>query len=189
LTYSKNHRQSIRLPGYDYTQPGAYFITITTHNRESLFGQIDDGVMLLNEWGEFARAEWLNTTKIRPYVELDEFCIMPNHIHGIIVIREHSDRGMARDGRGTARRAPTEIITPTEQFGKPISHSIPTIVRAYKSAVTKRINEINHTPGAPIWQRNYYEHIIRNDIELNRIRGYIINNPLVWGEDTENSAR
>lgn len=182
------HRHSIRLPGYDYTQPGAYFITITTHNRESLFGQIANGVMTLNVWGEIARAECRKTAKNRPYVELDEFCVMPNHIHGIIIINDIP-------GRGTARRAPTFPVAPmnpvaiTEQFGKPVPQSIPTIVRAYKSAVTKRINEINHTPATPIWQRNYYEHIIRNDIELTRTREYIINNPLLWGEDTENSAR
>lgn len=181
-------RRSIRLPGYDYTQPGGYYITIVTYDRENLFGDIRDGEMVYNEFGEILRDEWQKTASLRPYVELDAFCVMPNHFHGIIMINDDYCRG-------TARRAPTEIITPTEtyapteQFGKPINYSIPTIVRAYKSAVTKRINELRNTPAAPVWQRNYYEHIIRNDIELTHIRNYIQNNPNHWETDTERIGR
>jgi putative transposase len=101
-------------------------------------------------------------------VDPNQCTIMPNHFLGIVVIT---------DGRGTARRAPTE------QFGKPIAHSIPTIIRAFKSASTKRINEIRSTPGAPVWQRNYYEHVIRIDQELNAIRQYILANPANWTSD------
>jgi len=99
---------------------------------------------------------------------LDASMIMPNHLHGIVVIT---------DGRGTARRAPTE------RFGKPVADSIPTIMRAFKSASTKYINEIRRTPGAPVWQRNYYEHVIRNDEELKAIRQYILNNHANWATD------
>ena len=98
---------------------------------------------------------------------------MPNHFHGIIYIE--STR------RGTARRAPT-----IEQFGKPSTNSLPTIVRSFKSAVTKQINQSCDMPGTPIWQRNYYEHIIRDEISLNKIREYIINNPIKWQFDHEN---
>jgi len=114
---------------------------------------------------------------MREYVELfeDEFVVMPNHIHGIIW----------HTGRGTARRAPT--IDPTiEQFGKPVPGSIPTIVRSYKSAVTKRINTFLNTPASPVWQRNYYEHIITTDREYESIIEYIDANPRNWLVDTEN---
>jgi putative transposase len=124
--------------------------------------------MCLNPLGVAVRDEWLRTAELRDNVELDAFMVMPNHVHGIVVVT---------DCRGTARRAPTE------QFGKPIAHSIPTIIRAFKSASTKRINEIRSTPGAPVWQRNYYEHVIRIDQELNAIRQYILANPANWTSD------
>lgn len=175
----RHHRRSIRLRGYDYTQPGAYFITMNTYQREHLFGRIIDGEMHLSTQGEIARDEWYKTAEIRPYVTLDEFCIMPNHVHGIIIINDDDSRmdesfrtgDQPSLGTGAARCAPT--IAPT-------SHSLAAIVRAYKSAVTKRINEINGTPGTPIWQRNYYEHIIRGEADFARIREYIMNNPLRW---------
>lgn len=174
----RHHRRSLRLKGYDYTQPGAYFVTLCTYNGEALFGEIVDGSMVLNAWGEIVRDEWFKTVQLRPYVALydDEFVVMPNHIHGIIWIVD--DPVGAR-----RRRAPT-----TEQFGKPVAGSLPTIIRAFKSAVTRRIHQTPGTPGAPVWQRNYYERIIRNDEALNRIRAYILNNPLKWALDRENPA-
>ncbi len=165
-----HHRRSIRLKDYDYSQAGAYFITICTQNRECLFGEIKDGQMRLNEMGKITAIEWENTSVLRPNIELDEWVVMPNHFHGIIIIL---------DGRGTARRAPTAV----EQFGKPVSGSIPTIIRSFKSAVTKRINEYRQMVGAKLWQRNYWERIIRNETELNHIREYIHNNPDSWEQD------
>ncbi len=161
------------MPGYDYTQPGVYFVTICTHQRECLLGDIVDGLMHVNCWGEIVQEEWLRTAILRPAVALDVFVVMPNHFHGIISI--------ASDCRGTARRAPTG-----EQFGRPISGSVPTLIRAFKSATTKRINEKRGTPGTPVWQRNYYEHIIKNEEALNRTRAYIALNPLRWDMDCEN---
>jgi len=115
---------------------------------------------------------------MRGNVELDEYIIMPNHLNGILVIVDDG-------GRGTVHRAPT--TTPKyESFGKPVSGSIPTIIRGFKSTITKQINELRNTPGAPLWQRNYYEHIVRNEKSLNRIRQYIINNPANWENDIEN---
>lgn len=105
---------------------------------------------------------------------LDAFVVMPNHVHGIIALADH-------DGRGTSQRGPT-----IERFGKPTSDSIPTILRLFKSATTKRINEMRDTPGLPVWQRNYYEHIIRNESSLDRIRQYIFDNPARWAIDREN---
>lgn len=170
----KHHRRSIRLKGYDYTQPGAYFITICAHQRQHIFGEVINGEMVLNETGKMARDEWFRTAELRPYMELfqDEFVIMPNHGHGIIWIvgARHC-------------RAPTDVL---EKFGKPVKGSIPTIMRAYKSAVTYAVNAAHILRGAVLWQKNYYEHIIRNDRELNNIKWYILNNPLNWQLDRDN---
>lgn len=189
-----HHRRSIRLKEYDYSQPGAYFITICTHQREHRFGEVVNGVMQLNEFGQIAQEEWMKTALIRGEIELGEFVIMPNHFHGIIWIVD--GRGTARRRgaaccRGTARRAPpgglgetSADFTPThEQFGKPVVGSIPTIVRAFKSAVSRRINLARCTPGKPVWQRNYWEHIIRDEKDLTNAQAYILNNPAQWEND------
>ena len=182
-----HHRRSIRLSGYDYTSAGAYFITICTHGRDCLFGRVVDGEMQLNALGEIARAEWELTGRLRPEIELGPYVMMPNHFHAII--------WMIDDRRGTARRAPTDAgRTPTdiarrapttthEQFGKPVAGSIPTIVRAFKSAATLRINQVRQTPGAPVWQRNYWEHVIRDEASYQNIAAYILNNPAQWEAD------
>jgi REP element-mobilizing transposase RayT len=122
------------------------------------------------------------TAVVRPGVWLDEFVVMPNHIHGILVITD--ERRGTTAGRGTTPSCPY-----VGEFGKSIAGSLPTIVRSFKSAVTKRINETRGTPGAPVWQRNYYERIIRNDREFDAIRQYIRNNPTCWAEDAENPCR
>jgi putative transposase len=188
----KHHRRSIRLQGYDYTQPGAYFVTFCTHQRRHIFGEVVDGKMVLNETGKIARDEWFKTAELRPYVKLyeDEFMIMPNHGHGIIWIVDdavgtgrHPVQGWDEQG-ARQRRAPTET---TEEFGKPVKGSIPTIVRAYKSAVTYTVNRMENQRGAVLWQKNYYEHVIRNDRELKNIGWYILNNPLKWELDRDNT--
>jgi putative transposase len=173
---SIHHRRSIRLNGFDYTQLGAYFVTIVAHRRLPIFGEIIGGVVQLNVCGEIVRMEWMRTAAIRREIALDEFVVMPNHFHAIVMITE-CDGGSVGARR---RRAP-----PIEQFSKPIAGSIPTIIRAFKSAVTTRINQLRGTPGAPIWQRNYHEHIIRNADELSRIREYIRYNPMAWETDDE----
>ncbi len=165
---AKHHRRSIRLRHYDYSSVGAYFITICAYNRECWFGEIVNGKMRLNEYGAIIHEEWIKTGQIRCNITLDEWIIMPNHVHGIIII----------NCRGTLQRAPTK-----EQFGKPISNSIPTIIRLFKSTTTKQINQIRKTPGIPVWQRNFYEHIIRDENSINEIREYIRYNPMRWEED------
>ena len=176
MTYNPeiHHRRSIRLKGYDYSQPGAYFITLVSYRRDEIFGEVVNMEMKLSALGQIAWDEWMKTAKLRPYVKLfeDEFVVMPNHAHGIIWLAGDADVGARR------RRAPT-----VEKFGAPVSGSIPTIVRAYKSAVTYAINRAQNTRGAPIWQRNYYEHIARNEAEINRFWDYIDNNPRKWEED------
>jgi len=174
--FEKHHRRSIRLQGYDYGQAGMYFITVCVGGRECLFGKVVQGKMILHQVGQIVEEEWLKTPVLRPLVVLDEFVVMPNHFHAILLI--------VTAGRGTARRAPT-----TERFGKPVSGSLPTIVRSFKSATTTRINGLRGTPGVPLWQRGYYEHVIRNEDELQHIREYILTNPLRWELDRENPAR
>ena len=171
-----HHRYSSRSQGYDYSQNGAYFITLCTEDRKPLFGKIINGEMQLSQFGIIARDEWQKTSEMRKNIEMDEFVVMPNHFHGIIIIND-------LPCTGTLQRAPTR-----EQFGKPTSNSIPTIIRGYKAAVTKRINTIRINTGAynmpeRIWQRNYYEHVIRNEASLHRIREYIMGNPLNWKDD------
>ena len=144
--------------------------------RKCLFGNIEHEEMKLSPFGEIAQVEWFKSEGLRTNVKLweDEFVVMPNHIHGIVWIDNNEDVGAQR------RRAPTE------QFGKPIAGSLPTIIRAYKSAVTYAINEMRGTRGAPVWQRNYYEHVIRNPNDLEQIYKYIQFNPIQWVKDEEN---
>ena len=146
----KHRRRSIRLKDYDYSQSGAYFITICTHNKEILFGEILDGEMQLNKFGWVISKEWLRSIQLRQEIELDEFVIMPNHIHGIVIIIESN---VGATGRSPLPKGP-----------KP--KSIGAFVASFKSAVTKRINSIRGTLGIPVWQRNYYEHILRDEKDL-----------------------
>jgi len=173
---NKHHRKSIRLPGYDYSQTGAYFVTIVTFQRECIFGKIVNNEMVLSDFGRIASECWRAIPEHFPFVELGAYVVMPNHVHGIIMIT---------DGRGTIYRAPTIERTPTiEQFGKPTTGSLPTIVRTYKAAVTRQIGREHNANG--IWQRNYHEHIIRNEREMGSIWGYIEANPVHWQDDEEN---
>ncbi len=242
-----HHRHSIRLREYDYSQAGAYFVTICTQNRECLLGEIVEGEMRLNAAGNVAADSWAWLADQYDYVELDHWVVMPNHIHGIIVITDdrrgeiyHIRRGGSRDDRrgeiyhirrGGSRTAPTteqsdigsrtapttkptipttaqsdiggQPAPTTEQSdigGQPAptkeqsdigSQPAPTkplgrLIGAFKTVSTRRINEQHAMPGAKFWQRNYYEHIIRNEADLDRIREYIENNSLRWELDKLN---
>ncbi len=198
----RHHRRSVRLQDYDFASDGMYFITICTAKRECLFGLVDDlGNMQLNVYGEIVRDEWVKTPNIRPYVVLDEFTVMPNHFHGILFIMPPDDQSATQpvgDPVG-ARRVDRPMVSGDPvpvgaQRAAPLRGprvapgSLGAIVRGFKSAVTKRINELHGTPGDPVWQRNYYEHVIRNELVLNDIRLYIQTNPACWAEDSENPA-
>lgn len=179
----KHHRRSIRLPEYDYSQAGAYYVTIVTWHRECLFGEVVNGEMKLNQFGLVAKQQWEKLPKRFPNIELGAFVVMPNHEHGIIVItdgRGTAENRMGFDGE-SSRRAPTR-----EQFQKPVKGSIPTIIRSYKSAVAYRINLMRRTDGVPVWQRNYYEHVIRDNKDLQNTTNYIESNPMMWDEDGDN---
>jgi putative transposase len=188
-----NHdRRSVRLNGYDYSQAGYYFVTIVTHNRTCLFGKIVDGEMRLNDAGIIARREWRQLEMRFRYVRMDAFVIMLNHIHGIITIRDKvvgaTHPGQARDPSG---KEPLPIAATLGRGGSlqqdnnvahragPSPGSLGTIVGQFKSRVAKRL-------GFPVWQRNYYEHVIRDSEDLDRIHRYIESNPFNWTADEEN---
>jgi putative transposase len=182
----KHHRHSIRLQGYDYSQTGAYYVTIVTRHRECLFGEIVSAEMVLNEYGKIADECWLAIPEHFPNVELGAYVIMPNHVHGVIVIRASGSlltTKMVDDGRGAAMLRPYhDEQNPHKINVKP--GSLGAIMRSYKSAVSYRINkEYNATD---IWQRNYYEHIIRDARDLQNKTDYIVANPLLWEQDEEN---
>lgn len=170
----KHRRRSIRLRGRDYSRPGTYFVTLCTYYRECLFGTVEAGSVRLSEWGLAAREEWLRTAQVRPEIELDAFVVMPNHLHGIVIITEVvGAQGLA------PLRNPTEskpaLYRPPRSLGS--------FVAGYKMAVTKRVNRLRGTPGARVWQRNYYERVIRDDDEAVSARIYIRDNPGRWPED------
>lgn len=176
---SRHRRRSIRLQGYDYSRTGAYFVTICTRDRECLFGDVVADKLLLNGFGEIVREEWFRGAQLRPYLRLtaDEYVVMPNHVHGILwIVDDFLDPA--------ARARPQGPVI--EQFGKPVPSSIPTIIRAFKAATTRRINAVRSTPQMSVWQRNYYEHVIRDEDSLRRVREYIAQNPTRWATDREN---
>jgi len=180
------HRRSIRLRWYDYTQSGAYFVTVCTHHRQCLFGDIVNGTMQANTLGQVVQEEWSRSVEIRREVRLDAFVVMPNHIHGIVVIRNDiHDHEVGAHGRAPLLQSggspPTSRDRPARSLGSCIA--------GFKAVVTKRINEIRGTPGAPVWQRNYYEHVIRSDDEMTSAIQYITDNPARWAKDAENPMR
>ena len=171
-------RKSMRLKGYDYSKPGYYFITVCTQNKKCLFGDIRNRQMVLNSAGRVVEKVWYELPEHYQHVELDAFVIMPSHFHGIIVLRPNPTVGAG------FKPAPTTKPAPTKK-----RHALPEIVRALKTFSSRRINEIRNTLGVKLWQRNYYEHIVRNENELNEIRKYIQENPLKWETDKENPKR
>jgi putative transposase len=172
-----HHRRSIRLRDYDYTQDGAYFVTVCTHERRCLFGHVVDGAMVLNTWGHIMADEWERTAIVRPGVMLDAFVVMPNHAHAVIVIMGGVDDAV---GAQCIAPLPKHGMTPNNVA----PDSLGAIVRGFKAAVTRRINRLPDAPDHPVWQRNYYEHIIRNEESLNQIRAYIATNPARWSQDS-----
>ena len=187
----KYHRHSIRLPHYDYAQSGAYFVTIVTWHRECLFGEVVGGKMKLNRMGEIVQWEWLELPKRLCFIELGAFAVMPNHFHGILIFHENvraTRPGLieARLGKAPLPRVSTEGIDGSPLPRGPKPASLGAIMAQFKSRVTKRLWKIPSLQGTPIWQRNYYEHIIRNDRDLQNKTDYIEANPRLWGKDDEN---
>lgn len=189
-----HHRQPIRLQGFDYSSAGAYFVTIVVHGRECLFGEVVDGMMKLNRFGEIVNHAWFDLPRHYRHVTLGAFIIMPNHVHGIIVLNNDGRGGSVSGGIALSDMTITgQTAMPANPETRPYvpikRHPLSEIVRAFKSFSAKRINVLRCTQGIPVWQRNYYEHIIRNDREMERIWHYIETNPSKWAEDDENPLR
>ncbi|MDP2661064.1 MAG: transposase [Dehalococcoidia bacterium] len=175
-----HHRRSIRLPTYDYSQPGAYFVTLCAEQRTCLFGEIVEEEMRLNEYGAVVRACWHNLPVHFPYLTLDEMIVMPNHVHGILALGESAGSVSAHGVGAGLRPAPTVVARKR--------HGLPEIVRALKSFSARRINTLRGTPGTRVWQRNYYERVMRNHRELEKVREYITTNVSRWALDRENPS-
>ncbi len=152
---SNSLRKSLRLEGYDYALPGAYFVTLVTHNRENLFGEVIEGNMMLNSYGNIVAYHWSRLRRL-PYVGLGDFVIMPNHLHGFVNIVESKYTGLSE------------------------------IIRRFKSFSARDINHLRGLPRTSVWQRSYYDRIIRNEPDLRKITDYILVNPQNWEEDQLN---
>ena len=187
----KHHRRSIRLQGYDYAQAGAYFVTICAQNWECLFGAIVDGEMRMNDAGKMIARWWEELSHKFPSVELDVFAAMPNHFHGIVVITDMSvgaDLRVCPDSQGAHPEQGAHPGAPRQRT------TLGEIVQWFKTMTTNEyirgVKQNGWTPfPSKLWQRNYYEHIIRNENDLDRICEYIFNNPANWANDDENPQR
>lgn len=174
MTYNPEayHRRSLRLKGYDYAGAGWYFVTLCTWQRECLFGEVVDGGMRLNDAGGLVESLLHEMTQRFPNVVMDSLVIMPNHIHLIVSfvgagLGPPHELDQSTTQKGAASRAPT----------------LGDVICAFKSISAIRINKLRNNPGGPVWQRNYYERVIRDDDELGAIREYIATNPLQWDAD------
>jgi len=182
---AKPRRRSLRLPACDYSLPGRYFVTVCTQNRECLFGEIKNREMVLNEIGKMVQTVWDEIPQFYPGVEIDAFVIMPNHVHGIIVLTDTQCESVGAGPRAcpSPKTGQPQGVAPTFSLGD--------VVHRFKSLTTARCRLNIKQSGClsfsgRLWQRNYYEHIIRTDNDLNKIREYILLNPSKWAEDNEN---
>lgn len=212
------HRRSVRLPGFDYRQPGAYFVTICTSQRECLLGTISECICLLTDAGHITEQVLLTLPHHFPHVRLGAYCVMPNHVHGVIhlvdtagIVASGRTRGtggaIGTGGRGEAFPVQSAKVqgstgnasplrarnAPTLPNHRPPRGTIPgslaAIVQTFKAISARRINVLRGTPGVPVWQRSYYEHAIRDEDEQLRIAAYILNNPGRWAQDHENPVQ
>ncbi len=166
----RHRRRSIRLQEYDYSQAGAYLVTLCTKDRRNLFWEIGNGSMQLNPFGEIVQACWQDLPLRYPDMELDAFVVMPNHLHAIVLLPVGAIHELPLQGHRIQRRRML----------------LPKIVGYAKMNTAKRINQLRDTPSTPVWQRNYYEHVIRDEASLSNIRLYIAENPMRWADDEEN---
>jgi putative transposase len=179
-----HHCHSIRLPEYDYSQAGAYFVTVCTQNRGCLFGEIVGGEMRENTLGQMVHQVWEELPRHYPGVDIDAFVVMPNHVHAIVVIQDIPV--------GAIHELPLRHEQPHQESPPKINglHRrrmlLPRIIGRFKMNSAKHINQLCNTRGVPVWQRNYYEHTVRNHKSLVEIRQYITDNPLRWELDEEN---
>jgi REP-associated tyrosine transposase len=168
------NRHTVRLREFDYAQNGVYFVTICTHEKECLFGDVQDAAIVLHEYGKIVQEELERSAEIREEMDIDTYIIMPNHVHVIVALFQADD---SKSTVGASGGTPTGEgpLAPTL---KP--RSLGAFVSGFKSATTVRINRRRNMPREPVWQRNYWEHVIRNENELHKLRDYIQNNPQRW---------
>ncbi|EPR65297.1 transposase [Cyclobacterium qasimii] len=194
MSYNPNihHRKSLRLTGYDYSQAGAYFITICCHKRIHRFGEIENNEMILNEYGTHAYNEWAKLPERFNNFVLDGFQIMPNHMHGIIILNAVEagfTPSQIENNNNEIGQPPGLTLTISDDINDiPIrpNASVGDIVGAYKSLVANKclkIFKLKNRMMGKFWQRNYYEHIVRNEQSYQTISKYIVNNPKKWGDD------
>lgn len=165
----RHHRRTLRLPNTTYVARGSYYVTICTQRRGLIFGTVRRGALRYNPIGRIVYATWLSLPEHYPHVRLDAFVVMPDHVHGILTLdgtHIEADQGVEGGSEGVAPR-----LRPG---------SLPVVIRAFKSAATREVNVLRNTPGASLWQPRYYEHIVRDDADMERIRRYIVNNPARW---------
>lgn len=194
----KHHRHSIRLKGHNYSASGIYFITICVFQRECLFGEVVNGEMNLNQFGQLVASYWQNLARHHSTLNVDEFVIMPNHIHGILILSDRQAKHNEFVGAGLADPsfAPHNASSPkpallSENVSQCSSKNVVTtqhrsiseMIRGFKTFSARRINQIRRSPGVPVWQRNYYEHIIRDETVCSTIQQYIVSNPTSWRAD------
>ena len=176
----KRSRRSIRLQGYDYSQAGGYFFTVCTRKRECIFGDVVTGQMRLNEAGRIVQSVCDSLPSFYDGIELDAFVVMPNHVHGVIVI----DAGVGAIHESPLRLEPGSAV----RIGHRRRMLLSKIIGRFKMVSAKQINALRGLAGTALWQRNYYEHVVRDEESLSRIRQYIVDNPAQWEFDEENPA-
>jgi putative transposase len=178
--------KSLRLYGHDYSSPGAYFVTLCTQNRNQCLGSIEEGVLTLSKNGQIVSDLWKNLGEHYPNVVVDEHSILPEHLHGILLLFDVEPIAIPVGGglKQSSRIRNDSFRPPPTASGKGF-YALPEIIRWFKSLSAKIINTENHTLGLPFWQRSFYDHIIRDETELNAIRAYIASNPLQWPLDHE----
>jgi len=177
----------MRLRGYHYTKPGAYFLTICSYEKECIFGGIVNGEMRLSEAGVIVLSAWKDLTNHYFHVQLDNFVIMPNHIHGIVILTD-TTRYQISENAAVSHNIPVGAGSEPAPTRVTRRHTLSEIVRSFKTFSARRINFLRQTPAIPVWQRNFYDRVVRNKHELHRIRNYIEMNPTNWPQDEENPA-
>jgi REP element-mobilizing transposase RayT len=165
---------------HDYATAGVYFVTICTHGKRCILGRIIDDRAVLSRIGVIAHECWRAISEHSTGVDLDAYVVMPNHIHGLIVLPR------APRARHAVPLQDNSVLAPARSFGSPQSRELPTVVRSFKSACTRRVNQMQGTAGEPLWQRGYHEHVVRGSDDLEQLRRYIAENPLNWALDREN---
>jgi len=164
---------SLRLNEFDYSQPSFYFITVCSHNRENILGEIENSRMVLSVSGMIVFDCWKALPQHYPHILLDYFIVMPNHIHGIISFTD-TDNPLVGAGQ-----------RPAQSFSFPMKYGLSEVIRNFKSFSAREINRTRHTPGITVWQREFHDRVVRNGKELEAIRDYIADNPKKWSKDAE----